>query len=334
MASVLAIVSKALFEKMVPKDVALGTVVDTDQYVSANKAFDGLGKGDAIFLVTVRPPSEKLWLVGILESPKQQGTAWKAPGNAAPLTDVTSVVKKLKLASGTGIKANKGALGMSLQTPRVLTAEDVALIRALVPKPAKSAAKVKATKEYAEAVAAGPKKAPNKEAKASKGAKAKPAKGGMPAAGLGTLRLDNYRKPFHGKLADLSKPEQTQLEAVYERASELGGDYKDVFGMDVDQSEGISELEMIDVVEIATGKVVANLIMYPYGDGAVVHAGTTKMIADICQHGVTAHTDTTKSWMADFAAAWKEGAKRLKVDDPGHFGFDDTQRGEPDDDDE
>lgn len=49
---------------------------DTDRYVSSNKAFEKLEKGDAIFLVTVRPPNEQLWLVGILESPKRQDDAW------------------------------------------------------------------------------------------------------------------------------------------------------------------------------------------------------------------------------------------------------------------
>ena len=41
----LAIVSKALFEKMVPKDVKLGTVVDVDRYVSKNTAFDDIAEG-------------------------------------------------------------------------------------------------------------------------------------------------------------------------------------------------------------------------------------------------------------------------------------------------
>lgn len=60
MASVMAIVSKALFEKMVPKGVQPGAVVDIDRYKSAHRAFAGLSEGDAIFLVTVRPPDEAL----------------------------------------------------------------------------------------------------------------------------------------------------------------------------------------------------------------------------------------------------------------------------------
>jgi hypothetical protein len=74
MSSVLAIVSKAVFEKMVSKGVAVGDLVKTDCYVSNQAAFAQLGKGDALFLVT---------------------------------------------ATGADITAKKGALGMSLQTPRL-----------------------------------------------------------------------------------------------------------------------------------------------------------------------------------------------------------------------
>ncbi len=134
MSSVLAIVSKALFDKMVPKGIALGAVVDTNQYVSNNKTFDGLTRGGAIFLVTVRPPDEKLWLVGILENPTKKKDTWSVSGgaNEAPLTDITSAIKSLRFESGSGIKAKKGTLGMSLQTPRALTEADVKLLRGLV----------------------------------------------------------------------------------------------------------------------------------------------------------------------------------------------------------
>lgn len=131
MPSVLAIVSKAVFEKMVPKNVKLGTVVETDRYLSNNKAFEKLEKGDAIFLVTVRPPDEKLWLVGILESPKRDGTAWVAQPNVTPLTDIASAIPELEFQSGTGLAPKPGALGMSLQTPRALTDSDVKLLRSL-----------------------------------------------------------------------------------------------------------------------------------------------------------------------------------------------------------
>ncbi len=59
MASVLAIVAKAVFEKKVGNTVAVGDVVNTDRYASTPTAFDQLADGDAIFLVTVRAPNEE-----------------------------------------------------------------------------------------------------------------------------------------------------------------------------------------------------------------------------------------------------------------------------------
>lgn len=130
MSSVLAIISKAVFEKMVPKSVKIGDLVETDRYASKHKTLETLHEGGALFLVTVRPPDERLWLVAILDAPTFSGDAWKAK-NATPIVDVTAALKKLKFATGAGVQAKAGALGMSLQTPRVLTAEDDALLRAL-----------------------------------------------------------------------------------------------------------------------------------------------------------------------------------------------------------
>ncbi len=88
MSSVLAIISKAVFEKLA-RHAKVGDVVSTDRYVSNNKAFTQLGKGDAIFLVTVRTP-ETLWLVGILEAPKRKGDAWVAAVNGTPVREDSS----------------------------------------------------------------------------------------------------------------------------------------------------------------------------------------------------------------------------------------------------
>jgi formylglycine-generating enzyme required for sulfatase activity len=131
MANVMAIVSKAVFDKMIGKGKPkLGDVLDTNQYVSNNPRLESVKGGGALFLVTVRPPKEDLWLVAVLEGPKHNGTAWVAPKNAVAMTDLGKVKDKLKFDSGNGIQAKPGALGMSLQTPRVLTDADVALLRA------------------------------------------------------------------------------------------------------------------------------------------------------------------------------------------------------------
>ena len=133
MPSVLAIVSKAIFErdaKVGKRLLDLGEVVPLEKYVSKNKGLSPLAEGGSLFLVTVRPPDEALWLVAVLEAPNFDGDQWVSPTNVVALRDVSDLKDKLKFTSGSGISAKKGALGMSLQTPRVLTEEDELLLRA------------------------------------------------------------------------------------------------------------------------------------------------------------------------------------------------------------
>lgn len=133
MPSVLAIVSKAIFErdaKLGGRIAGVGDVVPLERYTSKNKALAPVAEDGALFLVTVRPPDENLWLVGVLESPKFDGEHWTAAKNAVPITDISSLKDQIKFVTGAGISAKKGALGMSLQTPRVLSDADVALLRA------------------------------------------------------------------------------------------------------------------------------------------------------------------------------------------------------------
>lgn len=128
MPDLLAIISKAVFEREAGKSPALGTRLGMDRYVSSNKNLEPLAGGGRLYLVTVRPPNEDLWLVAILDQPKHDGEAWIAKRCETPLTDITKLRPALKFQSGTGIQAKKGALGMSLQTPRALTAADAALL--------------------------------------------------------------------------------------------------------------------------------------------------------------------------------------------------------------
>src|SRR5687768_10282660 len=134
MTSVMAIVSKALFDKAIKGKAAIGPgkVLDFDRYVSTNKNLEQLSTSGALFMVTVRPPDERLWLVAILESPSFDGEQWIGKPNAAPIADITDLIPRLEFTSGKGIKATKGALGMSLQTPRGLTDEDIGLLRTAV----------------------------------------------------------------------------------------------------------------------------------------------------------------------------------------------------------
>jgi uncharacterized protein (TIGR02996 family) len=140
MADVMAIVSKAVFEKAAGKAPAVGARLRMDRYVSANKQLAPLSSGGKLYLVTVRPPDEALWLVAVLDKPKFDGKQWIAKPADTPITDISRLRAQIKFESGAGITAKKGALGMSLQTPRTLTAGDVALLDAAAGGPAAAAA--------------------------------------------------------------------------------------------------------------------------------------------------------------------------------------------------
>lgn len=148
----MAIISKAEFEKLAPgSPKTVGTVIELTRYVSSNKALETLSDGGALFLVTVRPPDERLMLVAILEEPKHKDSAWVGRGaNATIAADITALRDHLKFDSGKGIAAKPGALGMSLQTPRKLTEADVMLLRnaaaGSLPKGAKPAPEDEAPK--------------------------------------------------------------------------------------------------------------------------------------------------------------------------------------------
>ncbi|MCW5806267.1 MAG: TIGR02996 domain-containing protein [Deltaproteobacteria bacterium] len=120
--------SKAVFEKVAGKSPSVGARLRMDRYVSGNKALEPLSNGGKLYLVTVRPPDEALWLVAVLEKPKFDGEQWLAKPCDTPITDISDLRGEIKFASGVGITAKKGALGMSLQTPRALTDEDVELL--------------------------------------------------------------------------------------------------------------------------------------------------------------------------------------------------------------
>lgn len=133
MASILAIVSKKIFESdatVKGRLVGLGDVWPTDAYVSKNPNLRKLDEGGSLFLATVRPPDERLWLVAILEEPTFDGSQWAATPNEVPVTDITALIPTLRFSTGKGITAKPGRLGMSLQTPRALADDDVAALRA------------------------------------------------------------------------------------------------------------------------------------------------------------------------------------------------------------
>ncbi|MBA3540049.1 MAG: TIGR02996 domain-containing protein, partial [Deltaproteobacteria bacterium] len=160
MGSALAIVSKAVFEKLAG-GAQPGAVLALDQYASTHKSLETLAGGGTLFLVTVRPPDEQLWLVAALEEPERGAAGWSAAANRAPIADISRLRSKLEFSTGAGIQAKPGALGMSLQTPRALTEGDVALLRGATgatsvraAKAAKPAKPTKAAKAVAPAAGA------------------------------------------------------------------------------------------------------------------------------------------------------------------------------------
>jgi hypothetical protein len=132
-ASVFAVVSKKVFEsdaRIGGKVVGIGDVWPTEKYASTHASLKPLKDGGHLFLVTVRPPNEALWLIAVLKDVTSVKDGYKAKPNTVAVVDITSLKSKIKFATGSGITAAKGKLGMSLQTPRTLTDPDVALLLA------------------------------------------------------------------------------------------------------------------------------------------------------------------------------------------------------------
>jgi uncharacterized protein (TIGR02996 family) len=127
LASVLAIIGKQAFERAAPK-AKIGAVLALDHYASVHKTLEVLRGGGSLFLVTVRP-TDTLWRVAILEEPFFEDGAWRGQLNASPIADVTSVIDRLAFESGNGLAAQGGRLANALQTPRILTDNDEALLR-------------------------------------------------------------------------------------------------------------------------------------------------------------------------------------------------------------
>jgi hypothetical protein len=132
MGSVMAIVSKAMFEAAGGAKLAPGQLFAVDRYTSAHQALSPLASGGDLVLVTARP-GDALWLVAVLRAPQHDGVAWRAEANTTPIRDLSAALPRLRFATGKGIQAKPGALGMSLQTPRLLTDDDLALLDLAAP---------------------------------------------------------------------------------------------------------------------------------------------------------------------------------------------------------
>ncbi|MER2566726.1 MAG: hypothetical protein ABTQ32_38740, partial [Myxococcaceae bacterium] len=126
MPDMMAIISKAIFEKE-HAGAKPGATLPIALYRSTHKAFEKLKTGGRLFLVTARP-DDVLWLVAVLEGLTFDGEQWNSKPNRTPITDLTAIKGSIKFDSGRGITAAPGQLGMSLQTPRVLTPADAQVL--------------------------------------------------------------------------------------------------------------------------------------------------------------------------------------------------------------
>lgn len=149
MASVMAIVSREVLSGLLPAGFGLGALLPLDRHVSRQKALQALTAGGSLFLVTVRPERDRVWLAALIERPRFDGKAWRGAPNQIPVTDVTTAVRKLRFHSGVGVPpatddplgTRKITLGMSLHAPRILTPEDETVLRRLLRARARAANK-------------------------------------------------------------------------------------------------------------------------------------------------------------------------------------------------
>ncbi len=127
MTSIMAIVSKAVFEKEA-RGLLVGSIYKTQKYTSKSAVLEPLKSGGDLYLVTVRP-GDILWLVGVLTSPTFENDGWVSQqANVVPITDITSAIPSFRFSTGKGVQCESGKLGMSLQTPRQLTSSDISLL--------------------------------------------------------------------------------------------------------------------------------------------------------------------------------------------------------------
>lgn len=132
------------------------------------------------------------------------------------------------------------------------------------------------------------------------------------------LRMENRRTVNTDALTDALSAEQARWFRAYCGLSEASDD----------ESSSMS-LEVVDVVDVRTGAVVHEFLLWHWMQGVVVQAGSTTRVAVVVQHSASRCSGTSKAWLVDFARAWWEGAPRLGMD-VAAFGFDDDELGNHD----
>ena len=152
-----------------------------------------------------------------------------------------------------------------------------------------------------------------------------------PNASLGALQLENYRFPFAGTRDALAASQEIQLQSVLGESMTLDV----LFGPENDEDVthyAMKRIACLDIVDTATGEVVQDLFLWPWGHGRAFQRATTNVVMHFTQHGADGTEHSGKAWLEDFAKAWDEAAPRLGFN-RNHFLFTPDERGEPDDED-
>lgn len=139
MADTLAIVARKVFDKQAgaiePGEGPLPWRSYASDHPLLNKYLE---PGDRIFLVTVKPgpPRERLWLVSVYEDVQRDADGWwrTHSQNKIHIIDITHLRNKLRFHKGKGLMKQPGKLANSLQSPRMLTANDIELLEEAIRK--------------------------------------------------------------------------------------------------------------------------------------------------------------------------------------------------------
>lgn len=129
------------------------------------------------------------------------------------------------------------------------------------------------------------------------------------------IRLEHFREPFRGRLVDLEPWEKNQLALMLSQEADALATM-----FDSPPNEEGGAYGVVDVIDEATDDTLYQIHLYGYGDGAMFEHASTKIVANICQHGFDPVEPLGKAFMSDLAAAWREGARRMRMW-AGHIDF-------------
>jgi hypothetical protein len=133
--SILVSLSRSIYDRtarVAGRPATVGDVVPLTNHADWRPRLEGLSADGSLFVVTVRPPDNRLVLVAVLERPRHIDDRWEAPPNTAPVTDLRDVLPQLVFDTGKGLTVPPEKLAKALQKAQILTAADEALLRAAI----------------------------------------------------------------------------------------------------------------------------------------------------------------------------------------------------------